>query len=92
MHFFWRCPKLFRYWQEVLDWLNSVYTRLTPDPVLCLLGYVNSNSMDRDQIVAILRSHFIARKLIASHGVSPNPPTLGDWIREMNNYVLFEKM
>lgn len=42
MHLFWRCSRLNRHWQEVLDMLNHVYDiELPPDPVLCLLGYVN---------------------------------------------------
>lgn len=47
--------------------------------------------MDRNMLVAIMRSLFIAQKLIASRWVSPNPLTLGDWIREVDKYVTFEK-
>lgn len=91
-HLFWRCPKLFQYWKEVLDLLNSVYdTTLIPDPNLCLLGFINFNGLDGDQTVVIMRSLFIAPKLIASCWVSPNPSTFGHCICEMDKYVIFKK-
>lgn len=61
---FWKRPMIFGYWQEVLDILSSVNnTRLTPNPVSCLLGYVNPNSMDNDQIVAIIRTLFYSTQV-----------------------------
>lgn len=79
MCFFWRCLlELFQYWQKILDMLNSVYdTMLTPNLVLCLLSYVNSNSLDCDQRVAIMRSLFIACKLLPPIGFCPALLPLG---------------
>lgn len=66
----------------VLDTLNTLYgLALTANPVLCLLGFINSI-----EILAIVRSLLVARKLIASQWVSTNPPTVSECISEMNKY------
>lgn len=62
-----------------------------PDLVLCFLGYLNPNNLETNQVVAIKGSFFIAHKLITSRWVSPNPPTLEDWIQEMDKHLMFEK-
>lgn len=49
------------------DVIKSIYdTMLTSDPVLCLLGYINSNTLENDEAVVIMRMLFLASKLIAS--------------------------
>lgn len=68
-----------------------IWSHAYPGYSLCLPGFVSSTESAPCQVLVIVRSLFLTRKLIASHWVLPNTPTVSKWISEMNKFVMFEK-
>lgn len=76
VHMLWKCPKLHRYWAEVISTINSIWNlRFTTDPKLCLLGWLDEEQYTPHTYIAILRTLFLARKLIARKWLSITAPT-----------------
>lgn len=71
MHMLWNCPKLFTYWQNVVETINQVYqTQIQTDPKICLLGQLEKEMYTLAIRIPIIRMLFIARKLIAMKWIS----------------------
>ena len=61
----WRCPKLHKYWAEVVSTVNSVFRVSIPvDPRVCLLGALEEYVIEVYIREAVHRVLFQARKLI----------------------------
>lgn len=92
IHMVWRCPKLVRYWSEILKKINITFkTNLELDSKTCVLGHVGDGLRDRSTAVAVARCLFQARKLIAQLWQSKTPPTSEDWIGIVNSTVWSER-
>lgn len=92
IHMFWRCPKLARYWPEILKKINTTFKiNLELDPRTCVLGHVTNRLRDRSTAVAVARCLFQARKLIAQSWQSRTPPTPEDWTGTVNSTVWSER-
>lgn len=77
MHMIWKCPKLFRYWNEVVETLNKILAlELKIEPKLCILG-VEGNIRRNFKIKIVRRCLFQARKLIALRWQARTPPHEG---------------
>lgn len=75
IHMFWRCPKLFRYWSEVLGTIDHVFgTSLDLDVRLCVIGLVEGEGNPEFNQVAVLRCLF----------QSALPPSGREWKHGMN--------
>ncbi|XP_040184732.1 uncharacterized protein LOC120917483 [Rana temporaria] len=84
IHLLWRCPKLHKYWSEVMSTVNSVFGVSMPvDPRVCLLGVLEEHVEEVYTREAVQRALFQARKLIMIHWKSETPPTLREWIDRM---------
>lgn len=92
IHMLWKCPKLFHYWKEVLDLISQVYMTAIPrDPVMCLLGALDEETLTPSAHTAILRLLYVARKLIAQLWIIPRVPTRGKWVDNINKLLIREK-
>lgn len=61
IHHLWRCPKLHRYWTEVLATLNQVFQTNVPlDPLGCLLGVLEGAILEEVTRMAFARALFQA--------------------------------
>lgn len=77
IHLLWRCPKLHRYWSEVLGTLNRVFWKNVPlDPTHCILGVLEEAVPEEMVRIAFSRALFQARKLILMGWKSISPPTV----------------
>lgn len=87
IHMLWRCPKLHRYWHEVISMINSAFgTRMSPELEGCLLGIP-----DEWDILGESRILFQARKLIAQQWTSSSPPTIAEWKIQIRETLVKEK-
>ena len=92
IHLLWRCPKLHRYWTEVLATLNSVFQTNVPlEPLHCLLGVLEGVIEEEVTRVAFTRALFQARKLILLHWKSREAPSLKTWVQHVGRTLLMEK-
>ena len=93
IHLLWRCPKLHPYWKGVVDTINRVFQVLLPtDPKRCLLLILEELEWEEGTKVAVIRSLFLARKLIMSHWIAEEPPSLKEWINIMGEMLRKEKV
>lgn len=54
LHMLWKCPKLVRYWREVVSTINGAYnSQIELDPKICLLGYLNEELYPREMSISI---------------------------------------
>lgn len=92
----WRCPKLFRYWEGVIDSLRDVFgIVLEKEAKECILGYRGIQGERKSTTLAILRGLFQARKTITLRWQSKEPPIVRDQIvilketlcRERTEYI-----
>lgn len=92
IHLLWRCPKLHRYWSEVMETLNRVFQTTIPlDPIHCILGVLEDTVPEEMTRIAITRALFQARKLILLGWKSTSPPSVRSWITHMGNTLIMEK-
>lgn len=88
----WRCPKLVRYWSEILQIISTTFrVKLELEPKTCILGYIDRELGDRSAAIATARCLYQARKLIAQSWQSKTPPTPEEWVRTINSLVWKEK-
>lgn len=92
IHLLWRCPKLHRYWTEVLATLNQVFqTKVPLDPMSCLLGILEGVIEEEGMRIAFARALFQARKTILMNWKSAAPPKTSAWIQHMGRTLIMEK-
>lgn len=93
IHMLWKCPKLQRYWSEIISSINKIWNlTFVVDPKLCLLGWLDEELYTPHTYRAITRMLFIARKLIAKKWLSVTPPTHAEWVNTINETLLREKL
>lgn len=92
MHLMWNCPKLVRYWGEVVSLINSVFSScIDLDPMTCILGYVEDIPVNSDEKLAVSRILYMARKVIAFHWLDSEPPTKQELVNKVNWLLLMER-
>lgn len=90
---FWRCPKLFRYWSEILGLISQVFNFTIPkDLTVCLLGALDEETLTPSAHTAIIRLLYVARKLIARYWITSRVPTRQQWIDQVNKMLIREKL
>lgn len=93
IHMMWRCPKLFRYWNEILEDINSTFgLKLELDATICLLGKIEENNVPVNIKLTVIRCLFQARKIKALNWQSVRPPTLEECVKVMAATVWREKV
>lgn len=89
IHMFWRCPRLFQYWREVVGIIGQVFeVSIDLETMLCVLGWIEGEGKLGDAQLAILRCLFQARKLIAQKWQSTISPSSREWEQGMNVVIL----
>ena len=76
-----------------MDTINSIWhLQLPMDPKICLLGWLDGVGYSPDTLIAILRSLFLARKLIARKWLSAMAPTHTEWIVSVKESLVREQL
>lgn len=91
----WRCPKLHRYWESILDTLNSLCsTQVQPVPKIALLGVIQEVVLPVEVHVMWLRTRtmYMARKRILQKWVSNCPPMTDQWIKTITSNLRLEEL
>ena len=89
----WKCPKLFRYWEEVVAKINKTFkTKLEAESKICLLGSIEENRVPASSLEVVLRCLFQARKLIALRWQAQIPPTAKSWVETINTMIWSERV
>lgn len=84
-----KCPKLVRYWQEVVGIINSVYqVRLTLNPIICVLGGLKEEIYSPLMYPALTGLFYLARKFIAQYWLSPQAPTPRLWTQQVSDILV----
>lgn len=92
LHMLWNCPKLVRYWKGVLERINAVFSVSVDDtPLTCILGHVEDLAIVDEGKIAVARSLYMARKVIALHWLDPLPPTVKEFEEKVNWLISLEK-
>lgn len=92
IHMMWRCPKLVRYWSEIVKIIEIRFKiRLELEAKICVLGLVRGNLRNDSIITATARCLYQARKLIAQLWLSAVPPTPEEWVRTIDALGRTEK-
>lgn len=92
LHLLWRCPKLRRYWEQVVQCINKVFKIcLSLDPRQCILNDLETVVPDKQHIIAVTRCLFIAQKLIAQRWMASSSPEMNLWVTEVNRVLRLEK-
>lgn len=92
LHMLWNCPKLAKYWREVVNTINDTFkTYIHKDPKTCLLGYLDEELMPHEILIPVSRLLFLARKLIALRWIYPSAPSFEEWRLHVNDNILKEQ-
>lgn len=92
MHMLWKCPKLFRYWSEIVETLNKVFSlELKMEPKLCILGVGEDMTTGTCKSTIVQRCLFQARKLIAQRWQARTPPQIDEWCKTVTKTMWKEK-
>lgn len=92
IHMLWRCPKLHRYWEKLVEEINVIFrSSLAMEARTCLLSLFEKNDMLKDTQTAIIRCLFQGRKIIARKWQAKEPPTVGEWRREVKDMIIKEE-
>lgn len=68
LHMLWHCLKLVRYWTGVISHINSTFSiTLDASPLTCILGHVEDLTTGTEGKIAVARTLYMARKVIAQH-------------------------
>lgn len=77
----------------VVNKVNSIFNISLPlDPSACLLGKPEEYEWEAHTREAIHRVLFQARKLIMVHWKSEDPPTIGEWVKNIGEVLRTEKL
>lgn len=90
-HIWWGCPKIKRYWKEVLGRIKEMTEIEIPeDPWVCLfqepLEQIKHNK-SRKGIVFLLNA---AKNIIPRHWLDPEAPKTSEWIKKIDEIYFLE--
>lgn len=92
IHMMWRCPKLVRYWSEIVKMIETRFKiKLELEAKVCVLGLIRENLGNNSITTAMTRCLYQVRKLIAQSWLSAAPPTPEEWVRTIDALVWTEK-
>lgn len=88
----WNCPKLVRYWGDVISLIRSIFDITVEEtPLTLILGYVDDLILDSFEKIAVARILYMAPKVLASHWLDSVPPTRKELINNVNWLLLLER-
>lgn len=93
IHMLWRCPKLYRYWTDILNTLNSVFgVSLQLDLKLCFLGYMEFEFVPPAIQIVVRQCLFHSHKSRAQKWLSSLTPSYSEWLKALNSTLVGEKL
>lgn len=91
-HLLWLCPAIQDYWSQIVTFIHDeMGSPLSLCPKQCLLGVFPDPDSDKYHKIFLQESLFIARLLIARKWMQITPPTLREWISNINNVLPYKK-
>jgi len=76
---------------EVIGTLNRVLDiNILVEPLICILGSCDTSMYTSPTGNTIRPALFVAGRQIALKWTFPHPPTVSDWIVDLNRIILFE--
>ena len=94
-HLFWACPKLTKFWSDILKFFFQMYlTVFSPHPEYCAIlgGFQDLSSLSPYQHKAIQYGMVIAKRNILSLWKGVEVPSFKTWLAEMTNLLQMEKI
>lgn len=92
-HMFWSCPKIARYWAEVVDSVNGrLQLNLPVSPELALLGIQDDDQRPRYTKLLLTYLFYYAKREIVLHWNAPSSPTVGSWEKSINAVLPLYKL
>lgn len=93
VHGLWRCLKLNRYWNEIIDTISQVYIfKLPRDPPCLFVGRPGGGLYHSTCTYRGLTFIIYAWKLIACYCIAPRVPTRRQWVEQVNNMFIRKKL
>ncbi|XP_071967750.1 uncharacterized protein [Engystomops pustulosus] len=90
-HMMWECKELEEFWKQVLHLIRKVLSvDLEPDPRACLLGLIESDTMEGATLLCAQKMLYLARKAIAARWIQALAPTAQEFINKVNNIIRLE--
>lgn len=92
-HMVWTCPRVMSYWRAILTYMEekiglpNIYS-----PARCLLGDLEEEELSTSQKTLLRRVFCYAKKALALRWKNPNPPSLLDWLKLVNNALPMYKL
>lgn len=92
IHIWWECDVLFPFWTHIFQIYTEIYDKpLTPSPAIALLSILPGTiKSQKHNLLKFFLS--VGRQLIPRHWKTTTPPSLMEWVNEMNNAMHMEKM
>ncbi len=92
-HIFWSCPKLEKFWQEILQKVSeAMHFDIPKDPRILFLGMTPAGKEGRSQKYLIHILFTAAIKCITLSWLKPNPPTYSLWLQKVRDIHEMEKI
>lgn len=92
IHIWWECDGILQFWTQIFQIYSEIYNKpLLPSPSIALLSILPGTI--KSQKNGLLKFFVSAgRQLIPRHWKTTTSPSLIEWVREVNNYMLMEEM
>lgn len=92
-HLMWECTEIRRFWSGVTAFISSL-TQLPNicNPLRCLLGYVDDESISQNKQTFLRIVLFYAKKSITIYWKSQSPPTIAFWLNMVNQAIPLYKL
>ena len=92
LHIWWDCEAIRPFWNQIFKIYSDIYSKpLLPSPTVALLSILPGTfKFQKHTLLRFCLS--TSRQLISRHWRSPLPPSLAEWVTEMNGVMLMEEL
>uniref|UniRef100_A0A803J2H9 Reverse transcriptase domain-containing protein n=1 Tax=Xenopus tropicalis TaxID=8364 RepID=A0A803J2H9_XENTR len=93
IHVFWDCPKIQQYWTTILTFMgSSLGLPNIRTPEFCLLGHTEGLTLPSGDRICLQQLLHYAKKAILLTWKNMEPPTLGFWIKLVDDTLPRQKL
>lgn len=91
-HLIWSCSKIQGFWKQIVEFIHDTMgSPLTLNPKTCLLGIFPDPEIDKFTKIFLQETLFLARRVIARKWMRHTPPTIAEWITDVNGSLPYKK-